>query len=36
MEMRKGAYPPAAGAWKAGNSELQQEEVGIPALNYLF
>ena len=28
MEMRKGAYPPAAGAWKEGNSELQQEGVG--------
>ena len=32
MEMRKGAFPAAAGAWKGRNSELQAEGVGIPAL----
>ena len=32
MEMRKGAYPPAAGAWKEETASCSKEEVGIPAL----
>ena len=32
MEMRKAAFPAAAGAWKEDNSEVQPEGVGIPAL----
>ena len=36
MEMRKAAFPAAAGAWKEGNSEVQPEGVGIPALISCF
>ena len=33
MEMRKGAYPPAAGAWKEETASCsKKKKVGIPAL----